>query len=114
MLHIEFTIKFTTRTTRLVESFPANGAIVSFKFTQNNIFFFCFVFLFFVFFDFVQVNSDTAIYMSFDQLIDSKEVMKVITAEVDEKGKKKKIALQLLTPEEVQASKIPSNFPLKF
>ena len=79
--------------------------------------FFCFfVFLFFCFFffDFVQVNSDTAIYMSFDQLIDSKEVMKVITAEVDEKGKKKKIALQLLTPEEVQASKIPSNFPLKF
>ena len=62
----------------------------------------------------MQVNSDTAIYMSFDQLIDSKEVMKLITAEVDEKGKKKKIALQLLTPEEVQASKIPSNFPSNF
>jgi hypothetical protein len=38
----------------------------------------------------------------------------MITAEVDEKGKKKKVALQLLTPEEVQASKIPSTLFLHF
>ncbi len=45
--------------------------------------------------------------MSFDQTIDPQEVLKLVSLEVDEKGKKKKIPVQIRSAEEFKAFKIP-------